>query len=415
MNARRTLADCKVTLGVTGSIAAYKAAEIVRLLRRLGIEVEVVMTRSGARLMSAHALATLSGHPVARPMFRRPELTTAEIDHLEVGRTADLFVVAPATADILGKVAAGVADDLLSTAIMASACPVLFAPAMNVRMWENAIVQRNVAFLIEQGYHFIGPEAGDLACGETGAGRMSEPETIVDRIVHMLVARLDGLRVLVTAGPTEEEVDPVRVLTNRSSGIMGARLAEAARDRGHRVVLVAGPLRCPYPLGVERVDVTSALEMAGAVDELETRADVLIMAAAVADYRPAKRAATKIASGAASLEVALVPNPDILAAVGPRRAQRGAITIGFALEVGEGSEERAHAKLHRKGIDMMVLNDPTRPDSAFGGEMIRPALLYRDGRIEQLNVMTKRAAAEAILDQAEELRTLAASAGQGDA
>jgi phosphopantothenoylcysteine decarboxylase/phosphopantothenate--cysteine ligase len=409
MEERRTLADCVLMLGVTGSIAAYKSAEIVRLLARLGVQVRVVMTRSGAQLMSPHALATLSGHPVGLRMFRRPELVSAQIDHLEYGRASDLMLVAPASANILAKVAAGIADDLLSTAIMASACPVVFAPAMNVRMWENRVVQRNVAALKELGYHFVGPVAGDLACGETGTGRMADPETIVDQAARMLLGGLDGLRVLVTAGPTEEEIDPVRVITNRSSGVMGVRLAEAARDRGHQVTLIAGPLRCPYPLGVTRIDVTTALEMAQAVAETEPRADILIMAAAVADYRPAQRETKKLASGAATLSVPLVPNPDILASVGPARTARGAITVGFALEIGEGGEERAHAKLHAKGIDLIVLNDATRPDSVFGGETTKPSLLYKDGRIERLDTLTKRAAADEIIKQAEELRDQAAS------
>ncbi|MBM3316649.1 MAG: bifunctional phosphopantothenoylcysteine decarboxylase/phosphopantothenate--cysteine ligase CoaBC [Candidatus Eisenbacteria bacterium] len=412
MASRRTLADCRVTLGVTGSIAAYKAADIVRRLTGLGVQVRVVMTRSGARLMSPHALATLSGSPVALRMWRPAELLQAGIDHLDLGREPDLLLVAPATANILGKTAGGIADDLLSTAIMAAACPVIFAPAMNVRMWENPVTQRNVAALRELGHHFVGPEAGDLACGETGAGRMAQPEAIADRVARMLLARLDGLRVLVTAGPTEEEIDPVRVLTNRSSGVMGARLAEAARDRGHRVTLIAGPLRCPHPIGVERFDVASAEEMARAVAEAEPRADVLVMAAAVADYRPARREAAKIPSGSAALQIPLVPNTDILASVAPARAARGQVTVGFALEIGDGGEERARAKLRAKGVDMIVLNDPTRSDSAFGGETTQPSFLYRDGRIERAEVMTKYAAAMEIVERAEALRDHAAAGGR---
>jgi phosphopantothenoylcysteine decarboxylase/phosphopantothenate--cysteine ligase len=399
----RTLGDCSVTLGVTGGIAAYKTAEIVRLFARMGIRVQAVMTRSATRMMSPHTLATLTGSPVATRLFQHPETEWPQIEHLEVGRQADLLVVAPATANLLGKVAGGIADDLLSTAIMASAAPVLFAPAMNCRMWANPIVQRNVALLRELGYGFVGPEAGELACGETGLGRMASPEAIVDSATRHLLTRTGGLRVVVTAGPTEEPLDPVRVIANRSSGKMGVALAAAARNRGHRVTLIAGPLRCAPPLGVERVDVATAREMDEAVRAAEKDAPLLIMAAAVADYRPAHPQAGKIASGSTSLVVPLEPNPDILAGVGPERAKRGAVTIGFALEVGEGGETRARAKLGAKGVDLIVLNDATAADSAFGGATIRASLLYKDGRIERLEVVPKEEAALEIVTRAETL------------
>lgn len=399
----RVLADCTVTLGVTGGIAAYKAAEIVRLLTRVGVRVRVVMTRSATRLVSPHALATLSGAPVLTRLFQNPELEGPQYEHLQAGRDTDLMLIAPATANILGKTAAGIADDLLSTAIMASAAPVLFAPAMNWRMWQNPIVQRNVAVLSKVGYAFVGPATGELACGETGVGRMATPEAIVDGAVRLLLERTEGMQVLVTAGPTEEPVDAVRVLANRSSGKMGIALAEAARDRGHRVKLIAGPLRCPPPLGVERIDVLTARDMDQAVRAAEGEAHALIMAAAVADYRPVEPEAGKIPSGAPSLTLALEPNPDILGTVGPERAQRGAITIGFALEVGEGGEARARGKLVAKGVDLIVLNDATRPDSAFGGDATQVSLLYKDGRIERLDPMSKNDAAREILARTERL------------
>jgi phosphopantothenoylcysteine decarboxylase/phosphopantothenate--cysteine ligase len=406
MAARRTLADCTVTLGVTGSIAAYKAADIVRLLVKLGIDVRPVMTRAGAQLMSPHTLATLAGRPVLTDLFRDPGSAGGSIDHLDAGRDVDLMLIAPATANILGKVASGIADDLLSTAIQASAAPVLFAPAMNTRMWENPIVEGNVARLRQHGYAFVGPDRGDLACGETGAGRMVAPEAIVDRVAEMLLQASDAPTVLVTAGPTEEELDPVRVLTNRSSGVMGVRLAEAARDRGYRVTLLAGPLRCARPLGVRTVTVTTTEELRAAVVEEERRANLLIMAAAVTDYRAAERRTEKIPSGADALDLPLVANPDILASVAPGRARRGAITVGFALEIGAGGEERARAKLQAKQIDMIVLNDATRADSAFGGESINAALLFRDGRITRLGPRSKADAAVEILAQAEELQAV---------
>jgi len=408
MAERRTLADCTVGLGVTGSIAAYKAADIIRLLKRMGIDVRVVMTRSAARLVSPDTLAALSGHPVGLHLFAPDEGSTATMEHLDVGREVDAMLVAPASADILGKVAAGIADDLLSTAVMATTAPVLFAPAMNYRMWENPIVQRNAAMLHEAGYHFVGPDAGELACGETGAGRMVSPETAVDHLVKILVEQLEGQRVVVTAGPTEEPVDPVRVLSNRSSGKMGVRIAEAARDRGHRVSFIAGPLACPPPLGVGRIDVRTAEEMQRAVQEVERQAEILIMVAAVADYRPAEAQPTKIRSGSESLQIRFVPNPDILAGVAAGRAARGAVTVGFALEIGDGGEDRAQKKLMDKHLDMIVLNDATRADSAFGGDTIQATLLYADGRIERLPVLPKAEAAATVVAQAEELFQLKA-------
>jgi phosphopantothenoylcysteine decarboxylase/phosphopantothenate--cysteine ligase len=289
---------------------------------------------------------------------------------------------------------------------MACDVPVLFAPAMNERMWMSPAVQANVATLAGRGYQFIGPEAGELACAEAGTGRMAAPEIAVDAALQVLLGRLEGLRVVVTAGPTEEPIDAVRVLANRSSGRMGVRIAEAARDRGHRVTLIAGPLQCPAPLGVERIAVQTAAEMQRALEEIEAGAEVLIMAAAVADYRPAQPEAGKIRSGAKSWDLRLTRNPDILGRLAPARAERGAVTIGFALEVGESAEERALQKLKSKGLDMIVLNDATRPDSAFGGETTRPAFLFADGRIEHFPVLSKADAGLAVVEAVEVLHGL---------
>lgn len=393
-----TLADRSVTLGVTGCIAAYKSAEIVRLLRKMGIRVQVVMTKAATRLMSRDALATLSENPVATSLWGRPE-----IDHIRLSREADLLLIAPATANILGKTAAGIADDLLSTTIMASDAPVLFAPAMNVRMWENPVVQNNVRLLLERGYGFVPPDTGELACGEAGTGRLADPRRIVDAAVRLMLAREHRLNVVVTAGPTEEPVDPVRVLTNRSSGKMGVALAEAARDLGHRVTLIAGPLHCEPPLGVERLDIATAAEMLEQVKAHEAEAELLIMTAAVADYRPDAANPAKLPSGRGDLTISLVPNADILAAVVPARRARGAVTVGFALELGENGEARARRKLETKGVDLIVHNDASRPDSAFGGDTTRVTLLYRDGRIDRLETMPKATAAREILLRAEAL------------
>ncbi len=402
----RALADCTVTLGVSGGIAAYKTTELVREMRRMGLGVQVVMTEAATLLVSPHALATLSERPIVTHLFhpalvRADREPSASISHIQLSRTADLFLIAPATANLLAKVAAGVADDVLTTAIVASSIPVLFAPAMNVLMWKNPIVQNNVARLRDAGYHFVGPEAGDLACGEAGAGRMSSPHQILDTALPLILERTGGRRVLITAGPTEEPVDAVRVLSNRSSGKMGVALAAAARNRGHQVTLVAGPLRCPVPPGVRHVPVTTAAEMLKAVDDHEARAEIMIMAAAVADYRPRTEASGKLPSKRDELVLDLEPTPDILATVGPRRRARAAVTVGFALEVGAGGEARARKKLDAKGLDMIVLNDATRPDSAFGADTTRVALLVAGGEFEPLPVQTKAAAADRILERAE--------------
>jgi len=414
MAARRTLADCAVTLGVTGSIAAYKSAEIIRLLTALAIRVRVVMTHAGTLLMAPRTLAELSGSAVATDLFPGPADAPPEMPHLELSESADLLIVAPATADILGKVAAGIADDLLSTTIMASTAPVLFAPAMNRRMWESPIIQEKVTYLQEKGYLFTGPASGELACGDRGIGRMAEPREIIDSALKLLLSKIDGVTVLVTAGPTEEPVDPIRVFSNRSSGKMGVRIAEAARNQGHNVILIAGPLRCDPPVGVERIDVATAAEMEGAVRRLEQRADVLIMTAAVADYRPAEPQKTKIPSGKKSLTLKMTPNPDILAAIGPDRARRGALTIGFALEIGGDGQKRARAKMSAKGLDMIILNDATRPESAFGGETTQATLFFKDGRITPLPVLGKEAAASEIIKRAEGLLGITDATGGED-
>lgn len=404
----RSLADCTVTLGITGGIAAYKTAELVREMRRMGLGVQVVMTEAAQLLVSPHALATLSERPVVTHLFhplllRADHEPSANISHIQLSRTADMFVVAPATANVLAKVAAGVADDVLTTAIVASNIPVLFAPAMNVEMWGDPIVQDNVDKLRAAGYHFVGPEAGDLACGETGSGRMSSPHGILDAALPLILQRTGGRRVLITAGPTEEPIDEVRVLSNRSSGKMGVALAAAARDRGHRVTLVAGPLRCPIPPGIAHVPVTTAANMLRAVEAHEEGAEILIMAAAVADYRTRDAAPGKLPSKQDALRLALVRTPDILATVAPRRRARGAVTVGFALEVGDEGEARARRKLAEKGLDMIVLNDATRPESAFGADTTRILLLVGDGAFEPLPVQSKAAAAQAILKRAESI------------
>lgn len=448
----------RVILGVTGSIAAYKSAELVRLLTKAGIDVHVMMTRSATEFLTPLTLATLSGHPVTVRMFGPPEGmapaygaespsasgsnpdearhagassdgqgsedrsasanqlgeeelagpggggANSNIEHIRVTRTSDLIVVAPATANLLGKIAHGIADDALTTTILASSVPVLFAPAMNTLMWENAAVRANVRLLQERGYRFLDPGEGELACGEYGAGRMADPEQIADVVVREILARRpDAPTLLVTAGGTEEPLDPVRSLGNRSSGRMGFALAEVARNRGYRVTVIAARTSAPAPFGVELVRVSSAKEMAEEVARRHRAHDLLVMAAAVADYRPAKVQSGKIESGKASWSLPLTRTTDILASI--RGQRHGAVTVGFALEVGGTESARraaAREKLAKKGLDLIVLNDPTRRGSEFGGDDNEVALIEASHEV-QLPRMSKEAVAAKILDRAEEI------------
>jgi phosphopantothenoylcysteine decarboxylase/phosphopantothenate--cysteine ligase len=388
----------KVVLGVTGSIAAYKAADIAGQLVRHGVEVHVVMTRAAREFISALTLETITGNPVNTEMFSgRPGAGT--LAHLDLARMADLLLVAPATANVIGKVAAGLADDLLSTLVLAFRGPVLFCPAMNPGMYGNPLVQRNIEALRAAGYHFCGPETGRVACGEEGRGRLAGVEAILDRVRALVSTErdLDGSTVLVTAGPTREPLDPVRYLTNRSSGRMGYAVARAARDRGARVVLVSGPTVLPAPDGVELIPVVTAAEMAAAVKRYFPESDVLVMAAAVADYRPATVAQEKMKKGVGRLTLELVPNEDILSYAG-RTKRPGQVVVGFAAETGD---PRTHAleKARRKGADLMVGNDITLPGAGFDVETNEVVLVFPDGRTVPLPRMDKYQLACRLLDE----------------
>jgi phosphopantothenoylcysteine decarboxylase/phosphopantothenate--cysteine ligase len=361
------LAGSQIILGVSGSIAAFKAIEVLRLLTvEEGARVTAILTQHATRFVAPLSFSVLSGRPCLVDQFEAEETRASFIPldqpgrvpivHIDLARQADLVVVAPASANVLGKVAGGIADDLLTVTLMATTAPVLFAPAMNSQMWMNPIVQENVRRLGELGYHFVGPDAGDLACG-IGPGRMAEPAAIVGA-VRGLVRRgpLVGRVILVTAGRTEEPIDPVRTLTNRSSGKMGFARAAAARDLGAQVILVAGGADEPPPPGVEVHQARSAAEMQSRVlAELE-RADALIMAAAVSDYRPRTKAKDKIARGSAPLTLELEPTADILKAAAAMKGKR--VHVGFALETGSGGLERARQKLDAKALDFIVLNGP---------------------------------------------------------
>jgi phosphopantothenoylcysteine decarboxylase/phosphopantothenate--cysteine ligase len=363
----------RIVLGVTGGIAAYKAAELVRLLAKQGAEVQVAMTGGAQHFVTTTTFQALSGRPVFADQWdaRMPNAMA----HIDLSRQADLILVAPASADFLAKVAHGLADDLLTTMVLARDCPLLVAPAMNRQMWENPATQRNVHQLQADGITLLGPACGEQACGETGAGRMLEPEEILEDVVAFFVPKaLAGKRVLITAGPTFEAIDAVRGITNLSTGRMGYALARAARQAGAAVTLVSGPVGIPAPHGVDRIDVTSAIDMHAAVLARAGAADIFIAVAAVADYRVANAATHKLkkeAGGIASLE--LVENPDILADVAALPGRP--FCVGFAAE-SQNLEEHAQAKRRRKNIPLLIGN---LIHEGFGGETNRVVLFDDDG------------------------------------
>ncbi|MCL6635913.1 MAG: bifunctional phosphopantothenoylcysteine decarboxylase/phosphopantothenate--cysteine ligase CoaBC [Peptococcaceae bacterium] len=397
------LAGKSVTVGVTGGIAAYKAAQLVSSLAAGGAEVNVVMTRSAQEFVRPLTFQILSGNRVCTELF--DQAGDGTVQHIELAARSDLVVVVPATANILGKVAGGIADDLLSTVLMAATCPVLFCPAMNVNMYRNPVVQRNLAVLRQLGYHFVEPGSGRLACGAEGQGRLAELEAILEKIELLLSPAGDmrGLAVLVTAGPTVEPLDPVRYLTNRSSGKMGYAVAGAAARRGARVILVSGPTALQPPGGVEVVKVETALQMYDAVMERFPGVDVVIKAAAVADYRPRKAAAQKIKKLGDTITVELEKNPDILAELGRRKTAQ--ILVGFAAET-EDLERNARLKVEAKNLDLLVANDVTMPGAGFGTDTNIVKLVYPDGSVVPLPKMDKRTLAHRILDVVLSLRKM---------
>lgn len=384
----------KIILGVTGGIAAYKAPELIRRLVKEGAYVRVVMTENAHRFVTSLTFQTLSGHPVLTDTFAQD---VYDINHVALADFAELVVVAPATANIIGKMAAGIADDLLSTLLLAVRTPVLLCPAMNAAMYENTVVQDNLEKLRNRGIHIMEPGAGALACGAEGKGRMPEADEIVDEIMGILAKKdLEGETVLVTAGPTREPFDPVRFITNYSSGKMGYALAAAARRRGARVHLVSGPTAIVPPRGVEVKWIGSAREMYDAVMGSLEGASVVIKAAAVADYRPVVRAQEKIKKTAGPLVLELERNPDIIAEVGKRKGER--ILVGFAME-SENLLENAAAKLKAKGMDLIVANDLREAGAGFQHDTNIVKILYPDGSVESLPLMDKMDVAHAVLDR----------------
>ncbi|MGQ9475808.1 MAG: bifunctional phosphopantothenoylcysteine decarboxylase/phosphopantothenate--cysteine ligase CoaBC [Actinomycetota bacterium] len=383
-----------IVFGVTGGIAAYKAVEVVRRLAERGIDVRVVMTEHATRLVGPDTFRAVSGNPVATRLFNAPG---PPMEHISLARAADLVVVAPATANILAKMAHGLADDLLSTTLLATRAPVLVAPAMNREMYRHPATQENLRTLRERGVHVVGPESGSLACGEEGEGRMAEPARIVEAALRIIGSEgnLDGHRVLVTAGGTREPLDPVRFISNRSSGKMGYALAETAREMGAEVILVSGPTHLQAPRGVEMVMVETAEEMCREVLSRSDRCSVVVMAAAVADFTPARKSGEKIKrEGRVGLTVELVPTPDILAEL-CRKRRTGQVLVGFAAETGD-ILEKARKKLVDKGVDLLVANDVSSPESGFDSDLNRAVILFRDGREVELDLMPKRELAQRI-------------------
>ena len=391
-----------VVLGVTGGIAVYKACELLRLLQKRGIDVFVVMTQNACRFVAPLTFETLSGHPVAVDTFDRPQ--TWEVEHIALAKRADLFLIAPATANIIGKMACGIADDMLSTTVMATRAPVLVAPAMNTGMWENAAVQQNVKTLRARGIEIVAPVSGHLACGDNGAGKLENVAVIAERACELLFAKKDmeGLRVMVTAGPSREALDPVRYISNRSSGKMGYAIAQAAQKRGAEVTLLSGPVAIEAPQGVKLVPFTTTQELLDRASELAQEQDLLIQAAAPADYRAKEIAPQKIKKqGGEPMTFTLVENPDVAATLGKAK-RSGQVFVGFAAET---NDVLAHArdKLARKNLDMIVANDVTRPGAGFDVDTNIVTLITKDGQ-EALPMMSKAEVAQRSLDRALALR-----------
>ncbi|MGN0991015.1 MAG: bifunctional phosphopantothenoylcysteine decarboxylase/phosphopantothenate--cysteine ligase CoaBC [Candidatus Ventricola sp.] len=391
-----------VVLGVTGGIAAYKACEILRLLQKQGIDVYVVMTKNACQFVAPLTFETLSGHPVAVDTFVRP--ATWEVEHIALAKRADLFLIAPATANIIGKMACGIADDMLSTTVMATKAPVMIAPAMNTGMWENPATQQNLATLISRGVHVVTPASGHLACGDSGAGKLEDVAVIAQRALDVLGAKrdLEGMRVMVTAGPTREALDPVRYISNRSSGKMGYAIARAAQRRGAQVTLLTGPVSIEPPQGVKVVPFMTTQDLLERALACVQEQDVIIQSAAPADYRAREIAPQKIKKqGGEDMTIELVENPDVAATLG--RAKREDQTfVGFAAET---NDVLAHAqgKLIKKNLDMIVANDVTAPGAGFDVNTNLVTLITRD-RMESLPLMTKDEVADRILDAVLSLR-----------
>lgn len=384
-----------VVLGVTGGIAVYKAVEIVSRLRKKGAEVNVVMTKNAQQFVTPVTFQAIANNPVVTDMFDEPK--TWDTEHISLAQKADIFLIAPATANIIGKMIGGIADDMLSTTIMATQAPVVVVPAMNTNMYVNPVLQRNIEDLKKLGVEFIDPASGRLACGDVGVGKMAEPADIVEYVEHVLLRsdKLKGKKILITAGPTVERIDPVRYITNRSSGKMGYALARQAAHMGAEVHLVSGPTSMSAPVGVNRTVIESA-EQLNEEAQRHADADIIIGAAAVADYRPAQVADRKIKKSDDDLSIPLVRTPDVLFGLGNIKRQ-GQFLVGFAAETND-VKANAIKKIQKKNLDMIVANDVSQAGAGFGGDTNVIQIIERDGDVHDFDMMTKDEAAVKILN-----------------
>ncbi|NFV14146.1 bifunctional phosphopantothenoylcysteine decarboxylase/phosphopantothenate--cysteine ligase CoaBC [Clostridium sporogenes] len=384
-----------VVLGVTGGIASYKALDIVSKLKKLNYDINVIMTKSALKFIQPLPFQSLSGNMVSKDMFEEPK--AFEIQHISLAKKADMILVAPATANIIGKVANGIADDMLSTTIMAATCPVVFAPAMNTNMYNNPIVQNNIEKLRKLGYKFIEPTSGRLACGDVGEGKLADIEDIVEIVDSMLypIKDLQGKNVLVTAGPTLAHIDPVRYITNRSSGKMGYSIAKEARDRGAKVTLVSGPTKLKAPLGVDIIKINTNEEMLNAVKENFKNQHIIIKSAAVADYKPKEYKEHKIKKIGDDLNLELIRDKDILKELGLIKEDQ--ILVGFAAE-SRDLLDNAKSKLERKNLDFIVANNILSKETGFASDDNLVTIISKYGHIKNLERMSKREIAKEIFD-----------------
>ncbi len=386
-----------ILLGVSGGIAAYKACELTSRLKKLDANVDVIMTKSATEFVTPLTFQSLSLNQVVTDMFEKPKYW--EIEHISLAKKADIVVIAPATANIIGKLAYGIADDMLTTTVMAAKAIKLIAPAMNTNMYENPVVQKNIETLKQLGYKFVEPGEGRLACGDIGKGKLAEPEIIEEAIKELLLPNkdLEGKTVLVTAGPTREAIDPVRFITNYSTGKMGFAIAEKAVSRGAKVYLVSGYSNLPTPFGVERYDVVSARDMYDVVMKLMEKADIIIKSAAVADYRPSEISNEKIKKSEDEMTIKLQRNPDILQELGKVKGNR--VLIGFAMET-QNLIENAKAKVQKKNLDFIVANDLRTEGAGFAGDTNMVKIIDRQGNMEEVPLIRKSELADIILDKA---------------
>lgn len=385
-----------VLIGVTGGIAVYKMLDVASKLRKLGYEMNTIMTENACEFVKPLSFETITNNYVVTDTFARPHKW--EVEHIALAKKTDLMLIAPATANIIGKIANGIADDMLSTTVMAAKCPVVIAPAMNTAMYENPIVQENIAYLKSKGYLFIEPDSGWLACGDLGSGKLPSPDTIVSHVTKLLEEEKDltGRRILLTAGPTIEAIDPMRYITNHSTGKMGYAIAERGASRGAEVVLISGPTNLPCPHGVKRVDVKSARDMYAAVHQYFDWADAVIKTAAVADYRPEVESTHKIKKDGNALTLQLTPNPDILQSLGEKKTHQ--VLVGFAAET-DNVVQYAKAKIEKKRLDFIVANNIAQDGAGFRGDTNIATIIKANGETVPYPQMTKGELGDIILDQ----------------